>query len=201
MCNIEEISNALNLLLSCGSRKENITVLHCNTDYPTRMEDVNLSAMLTIKDILDVNVGYSDHTLGLTIPIAAVAMGAKVLEKHFTLDKNMEGPDHRASLDPTELKDMVVAIRDIERAIGDKEKRASPSETKNISIVRRSIVAAKEIKKGETFTVDNLTTKRPGTGLNPMLWYRILGTIAHKDFPEDSLIEVENEGLPSGRYL
>jgi N,N'-diacetyllegionaminate synthase len=167
-----------------------LTVLHCNTEYPTPFEDVNLLAMLTLKDTFKINVGYSDHTQGIEVPVAAVALGAKVIEKHFTLDRNMPGPDHRASLEPHELKSMVLAIRNIERAMGDGIKKPSPSEFKNREIARKSIVAAKEIKKGEPFSEDNLTAKRPGTGISPMEWDRIMGRAAIRDFKKDELIEV-----------
>ena len=152
------------------------------------MEDVNLKAMLTIRDEWGVNVGYSDHTLGIEIPIAAAAMGATVIEKHFTLDRTLPGPDHRASLEPDELKAMVDAIRNIERAIGNGVKQPSPSETKNIHIARKSIVAKKPIKKGERFSEKNLTVKRPGTGISPMEWDKLIGKTANKDYQPDDLI-------------
>lgn len=188
MSNIEEIEKALEVLINAGAKKEHITVLHCNTDYPTPMQDVNLSAMNTIKEKFDVQVGYSDHTLGIEIPIAAVAMGATVIEKHFTLDKTMEGPDHKASLEPGELKAMVDGIRNIEIALGDGIKKASASESKNIEIARKSIVASKKINSGDVFTEDNITVKRPGNGMSPMLWDSIIGTKANKDYEEDDLI-------------
>lgn len=188
MSNLEEIEKALEVLISAGANKEQITVLHCNTDYPTPMQDVNLRAMNAIKEEFNVKVGYSDHTLGIEIPIAAVAMGATVIEKHFTLDKAMEGPDHKASLEPEELKAMVDGIRNIEVALGDGIKKASASESKNIEIARKSIVANKKINKGDIFTEDNITIKRPGSGMSPMLWDSIIGTKANKDYEEDDLI-------------
>ena len=190
MMNLGEIETALNILIGSGTKREQITVLHCNTDYPTPMRDVNLNAMITIRDAFKVNVGYSDHTLGIEIPIAAVALGAKIIEKHFTLDKSMVGPDHTASLAPLELKSMVTAIRNLEEAMGSGIKRASPSESKNMPIARRSIVAAKDIKKGETFTEENITVKRPGTGISPMKWDDTIGKVASKNFDRDSLIEL-----------
>jgi N,N'-diacetyllegionaminate synthase len=190
MADLGEIEDALDILISCGTKKENITVLHCNTEYPTPYEDVNLLAMLTIKEAFKVKVGYSDHTLGIEIPIAAVALGASVIEKHFTLDKNMEGPDHKASLEPHELKAMIDAIVNIEKALGNGMKKPSKSELKNKDIVRKSIVAKREIKKGEIFTEDNITVKRPGTGISPMRWYEVLGKVAPKDYKEDELIKI-----------
>ena len=189
MADLGEIEDALDILISVGTPLENITVLHCNTEYPTPFEDVNLLAMLTIKNAFDVNVGYSDHTLGIEIPVAAVALGATVIEKHFTLDKNMKGPDHKASLEPDELKVMVQAIRNIEKALGDGIKRPSPSEVKNKLVARKSLVAAQSIKLGELFSADNITVKRPGTGINPMEWDDIIGKTAKRSFKEDELIE------------
>jgi N-acetylneuraminate synthase len=188
MGNMSEIEDAIRVLTKYGTPKENITILHANTQYPTPWEDVNLKAMQTIKQKFDVAVGYSDHTLGIEVPIAAVAMGAKVIEKHFTLDKTMDGPDHKASLDPVELKAMVDSIRNIELAMGNGIKEASKSEKPNIEIVRKSIVANSSIKKGEIFTSNNLTTKRPGNGLSPMEWFSIIGTEATKDYNTDDLI-------------
>jgi N,N'-diacetyllegionaminate synthase len=190
MADLGEIEDALDILISCGTKKENITVLHCNTEYPTPYEDVNLLAMLTIKEAFKVKVGYSDHTLGIEIPIAAVALGASVIEKHFTLDKNMEGPDHKASLEPHELKAMIDAIRNIEKALGNGIKKPSKSELKNKDIARKSIVAKREIKKGEIFTEDNITVKRPGNGISPMRWYEVLGKVAPRDYKEDEIIEI-----------
>ncbi|EEP61156.1 N-acetylneuraminate synthase [Sulfurihydrogenibium yellowstonense] len=190
MADLGEIEDALDILTSCGTKKEDITILHCNTEYPTPYEDVNLLAMLTIKEALKVKVGYSDHTLGIEVPIAAVALGASVIEKHFTLDKNMEGPDHKASLEPHELKAMIDAIRNIEKSLGNGIKKPSKSELKNKDIARKSIVAKREIKKGEIFTEDNITVKRPGNGISPMRWYEVLGKVALKDYKEDELIEL-----------
>ena len=188
MSDLDEIDAALNVLHSNGAGK--ITLLHCNTQYPTPMEDVNLNAMLTLKDRYKCDVGYSDHTLGIEVPIAAVALGATVIEKHFTLDRNMEGPDHKASLEPNEFKSMVSAIRNIEKALGTGNKVASPSETENKDIARKSIVASRMIKKGEVFSKDNITTKRPGSGISPMKWYNVIGAVAKRDFQEDELIEL-----------
>ena len=188
MSTLDEVHNALNILIESGAEKEKITILHCNTEYPTPMKDVNLKAMLTIKDELGVNIGYSDHTLGIEVPIAAVAMGATVIEKHFTLDRTMLGPDHTASLEPEELKAMVTAIRNIEKAIGDAVKKPSKSEVKNIEIVRKSIVAKMSIKKGELFTEENLTVKRPGTGISPMDWENVVGSLANRAYEMDDLI-------------
>ena len=191
MANMEEIKAALELLTKNGVAKENITILHCNTEYPTPMEDVNLKAMNSIGDLLGVKIGYSDHTQGIEVPIAAVALGATVIEKHFTLDRNLPGPDHIASLEPDELKAMIQAIRNIEKAVsGSGIKAPSPSEQKNIAVARKSIVAARPIRKGELFTAKNLTVKRPGNGISPMLWDEILGKKAKKDFEPDELIEL-----------
>ena len=188
MADIGEIEDALDVLITAGTPKENITILHANTMYPTPMEDVNLRAIQTIACTFGCDVGYSDHTLGIEVPIAAVAMGAKVIEKHFTLDKTMEGPDHKASLEPDELKAMVQAIRNIEKALGSGIKKPSPSERPNIEVARKSIVAARPIKKGELFTEENLTIKRPGNGISPMRWDEIIGTEAQKDYKVDELI-------------
>lgn len=186
MATLEEVEACLAVLRTNGA--SDITVLHCNTEYPTPVIDVNLRAMDTLREKLGVRVGYSDHTLGIEMPIAAVAMGAVVIEKHITLDKNMEGPDHRASLEPQELKQMVQAIRNVECAMGTGLKVPSASELKNKEVARKSIVAATVIKKGELLTEENLTVKRPGTGLSPMLWDEVIGTYATKDFEEDELI-------------
>ena len=188
MANISDIEKALDVLIAEGTLKENITVLHANTMYPTPMKDVNLKAMNTIGKTFDISFGYSDHTLGIEVDIAAVALGATVIEKHFTLDKNMEGPDHKASLEPDELKMMVKGIRNIELALGNGIKKPSPSETPNIEVARKSIVANKNIKKGDLLTVDNITTKRPATGISPMRWDEIVGTIATKSYTKDELI-------------
>ena len=190
MCELNDIRAALNVLLKYGINREQITILHCNTEYPTPYEDVNLLAMQTIKEQFHVDVGYSDHTKGIEVPIAAVALGASIIEKHFTLDREMEGPDHKASLEPDELKAMVSSIRHIEKALGSKKKSISNSERKNIAIARKSIVAACAIKKGEILTEQNLTVKRPGTGLSPMLWDEVIGTMAIKDFAEEELLEL-----------
>ncbi|MBU1883808.1 N-acetylneuraminate synthase [bacterium] len=188
MSDIKEIKDALDILVDAGTCKENITVLHANTEYPTPMKDVNLKAMLTIGNTFDTAYGYSDHTLGIEVDIAAVAMGASCIEKHFTLDKTMEGPDHKASLEPDELKDMVKAIRNIELALGNGVKKSSKSESKNKPIARKSIVAGKAIKKGDILTEENLAVKRPGNGISPMRWDEIIGTIASKDYEEDELL-------------
>lgn len=191
MSTIEEIKDALNVFLTAGIDKQNITILHCNTEYPTPMQDVNLKAMLHLKDEFGCEVGYSDHTLGIEVPIAAVALGASVIEKHFTLDKAMEGPDHKASLEPDELKAMVTAIRNIEKAInGNGKKEVSPSEIKNLEITRKSIVAAVTIKKGDIFSEENLSVKRPGNGISPMQWDHVIGKAANKDFKTDELISI-----------
>jgi len=188
MADIGEIEDALDILIDSGTLKENITVLHANTMYPTPMEDVNLKAMVTIGNTFDITYGYSDHTLGIEVDIAAVAMGASCIEKHFTLDKNMEGPDHKASLEPDELKNMVKAIRNIELAMGLKVKKPSVSETPNIAIARKSIVASCSIKQGEIFSENNLAIKRPSGGISPMRWDEVIGTQASKDYSEDELI-------------
>jgi N,N'-diacetyllegionaminate synthase len=190
MSEMKEIEAALNVLEETGASRKCITVLHCNTEYPTPMIDVNLRAMLTIRDAFDVQVGYSDHTLGVEVAIAAVALGATVIEKHITLDRNLPGPDHKASLEPDELKEMVIAIRNIEKAMGSGNKFPSPSESKNLSIARKSLVAAKAIFEGEIFNDTNLTVKRPGTGLSPMRWDEVLGCKAPRDFEVDELIEL-----------
>ena len=188
MADLGEIEDALDILTASGTDKEKITVLHATTEYPCPLEEVNLTAMLTIKNAFGVKVGYSDHTKGIEVPIAAVALGAKVIEKHFTLDCNMEGPDHKASLEPDELKAMVASIRNIEKALGDGIKKASPSELKNMSVARKSIVAAEDIAKGDKFTEKNITVKRPGTGISSMRWDEIIGKTAEKDYVEDEII-------------
>lgn len=187
MSTLEEVEKAVEVLKQYGS--EDIILLHCTTEYPTPIDSVNLNAMITLKNKFGCPVGYSDHTKGFEVGIAAVAMGASVIEKHFTLDKTMPGPDHKASLEPNELKRFISAIRNIERAKGSGEKRPSENEIKNRSIVRKSIVASKAIKKGDVLTEDNLTTKRPGSGISPMNWRKILGTIADRDYEEDELIK------------
>ena len=188
MSTLQEVYDALAILVDAGTKKENITVLHANTMYPTPMEDVNLNAMLTIQKEFDISVGYSDHTLGIEVDIAAVAMGASIIEKHFTLNKAMEGPDHKASLEPEELKAMVSAIRNIEKALGSNEKILSPSEEVNLNIARKSIVASCPIRKGELLSEKNISTKRPGTGISPMKWDEIIGTIATKSYQMDESI-------------
>ena len=188
MSTLKEIKEALGILIKAGTKKKNITVLHANTMYPTPMEDVNLNAMLTIHKELDIAVGYSDHTLGIEVDIAAVAMGASIIEKHFTLDKTLKGPDHKSSLEPKELKAMVNAIRNIEIALGSNIKKPSPSELVNIYPVRKSIVANQNIKKGELLTEINISIKRPGDGISPMKWDETLGTIATKNYNKDELI-------------
>jgi len=188
MATMDEVGAALRVLEDAGTAKEKITVLHANTMYPTPMEDVNLRAMPNIGKSFGVAYGYSDHTLGIEVDIAAVAMGASVIEKHFTLDKTMQGPDHKASLEPDELQAMVRGIRNIELALGSEVKKPSASEMPNMEVVRKSIVAARPIKKGETFSEENLTVKRPAGGINPMRWDEIIGTVAQKDYEEDALI-------------
>lgn len=190
MSDIEDIAAAIEVLEKGGLKREDITLLHCNTQYPTPYEDVNLQAMNTMKHVFGTRIGYSDHTLGIEIPIAAVAMGAKVIEKHFTLDKGMKGPDHKASLTPAELKAMIDAIRNVEVAIGSTRKESSPSETPNKIVARKSIVAARDIAEGETLTEENITVKRPGNGISPMQWDSVIGTKAKRNFKYDELIEI-----------
>lgn len=188
MCTMEEIEASLKVLESYGSGR--ITLLHCTTEYPAQFGHVNLKAMSAIHDKFLKPVGYSDHTEGIEIPVAAVAMGAVVIEKHFTLDKGMEGPDHKASLEPDGLKEMVCAIHNVEEAMGDGVKRPSPEEIKNRTAARKSIVAKRDIHKGEVLTEENITTKRPGNGITPMEWFNVLGTHAARDFKEDELVEL-----------
>ncbi len=188
MSNMQEIQQALGVLIDSGTKGENITVLHANTMYPTPMKDVNLKAMLTIAQECQLNYGYSDHTLGIEVDIAAVALGASVIEKHFTLDKKMQGPDHKASLEPNELKAMVCAIRNIEIALGSTKKQATQSELPNRLIARKSIVASKSISVGQKFSESNLTTKRPANGKSPMLWGQVIGTLANKNYKKDDVI-------------
>lgn len=190
MADMDEILAALDVLVSHGTDKNNISVLHCNTEYPTPFEDVNLKAISTMRETLGLPVGYSDHTRGIEVPIAAVALGATIIEKHFTLDRALPGPDHKASLEPHELKAMVKAIRNIEQALGGGQKRPSPSELKNIAVVRKSIVASRSIRKGEIFSQDNITTKRPGNGISPMLWDTIIGARSNSDYCLDDIIEL-----------
>ena len=187
MSTLEDVAAALDVLKKNGSGE--VTLLHCTTEYPAPFSDVNLKAMNTLREQFHCKVGYSDHTLGIEIPIAAVAMGATVIEKHFTLDRNMKGPDHKASLEPNELSAMVKAIRNIELALGTEVKKPSASE-KNMTIARKSIIAARNIKAGEILTEENLTTKRPGNGISPMKWFDVIGTKATKDFAEDELIKL-----------
>ena len=189
MSTMSEIDDAIKVMISSGTKKESITVLHCNTEYPTPIEDVNLKAMISIKNEFEVNVGYSDHTLGIEVPVAAVALGASIIEKHFTLDQNLQGPDHRASMNPDQLCKMVQAIRKVEKALGDGEKKPSLSECQNMTAARKSIVAACAIHKGEVFNKHNITIKRPGSGISPMEWYSIIGKIASRDYSQDELIE------------
>lgn len=190
MASLGEVEAAIQVIEAAGTLRHFITLLHCTTEYPTPMEDVNLRAMIAMKQTFGVEVGYSDHTPGIEVAIAAAAMGAAVIEKHFTLDKNLPGPDHKASLEPHELKAMVQAIRNIEFALGDGTKRPSPSELKNRPIARKSIVASRNIKAGELFSEDNLAAKRPGTGISPMCWDQIIGKIARRNFAVDDLIEL-----------
>ncbi len=190
MSNLGEIEKAIGVLEGNGLGREKIILLHCNTEYPTPYEDVNLKAMQTLSRSFSTRVGYSDHTLGIEIPIAAVAMGASVIEKHFTLDRDLGGPDHKASLEPRELKAMIESIRHVERALGSGLKQVSYSERKNVDIARKSIVAYRSIRAGEVFTEDNITVKRPGNGISPMYWDEILGRRAQRDFLEDELIEI-----------
>lgn len=188
MSTMDEVGAAYRLLQENGAGK--ITLLHCTTEYPAPFADVNLLAMQTLRETFGCAVGYSDHTRGIEISLAAVAMGAGIIEKHFTLDRNMEGPDHKASLEPEELKTLVTSIRNIETALGDGKKRPMQSELGNMAVARKSIIAARDIKKGELLDAGNLTTKRPGSGISPMKWYEVLGTAAIRDFQKDELIEV-----------
>lgn len=188
MSTLEEVDDAISVLKENGSGS--ITLLHCTTNYPTPMEDVNLNSMITMRNHCGCSVGYSDHTKGIEVAVAAVALGAEIIEKHFTLDRNMEGPDHKASLEPDELKRMIISIRNIEKAMGDGRKAPSQSEMANIDIVRKSIIANKDIKAGEILSENNITTKRPGTGISPMRWKEVIGTTAIRDFAKDQLIEI-----------
>ena len=190
MCEMDEIDAAIGVLEAGGMSREDIILLHCNTQYPTPFADVNLRAMREMADRFGVRVGYSDHTVGIEVPIAAVAMGAVVIEKHFTLDRNLPGPDHKASLEPSELARMVEAIRNIEDALGDGHKHVTVSEEPNKEVARKSIVAATDIKKGDLLTEQNITVKRPGNGISPMLWDSVIGTRAVDDFPRDTLIRL-----------
>lgn len=188
MCTLNEVEWAVSILQKHGV--SDITLLHCTTEYPTPFDEVNLNAMVTLRNKFLLPIGYSDHTLGIEIPIAAAALGACIIEKHFTLDRKMEGPDHKASLEPTEFKEMVKAIRNISAALGTGNKEPTPSELKNISVVRKSIVAKCRIAKGEVFTPDNITVKRPGNGISPMEWFNVLRKKAKRNFEEDELIEI-----------
>lgn len=190
MAEMAEIEAAMEILVGGGIRREDIALLHCNTQYPTPMRDVNLRAMQSFRMLNPGAVGYSDHTVGIEVPVAAVALGAQIIEKHFTLDKSLPGPDHRASLDPEELTAMVKAIRNIEQALGSAAKGVSDSERPNIAVARKSIVAARDINAGETLSEENLTVKRPGNGLSPMLWDAVIGTRATRDFVADELISL-----------
>lgn len=188
MCDMDEVEAAVRVLKDNGTKK--LTILHCTTQYPTPYEAVNLNAMISLRDRFNCDVGYSDHTKGIVIPIAAVAMGATVIEKHFTLSREMDGPDHKASLEPDEMKKMIEGIREVEISLGDGIKVPASTEIENRVVARKSIVASRDIKKGEIFTIENITTKRPGNGISPMLWYDVLGSISKKDYLEDDLIEL-----------
>lgn len=191
MSDLTEVASALHILQTAGPRNK-ITLLHCNTEYPTPMEDVNLRSIATLAQTFGLPVGYSDHTLGIEAAIAAVALGATVIEKHFTLDRTMQGPDHKASLEPDELQNMIRAIRNVSIALGDGQKRPTSSEMHNITVARKSIVASKNISKGELFTADNLTTKRPALGISPMFWDEVIGTAADRDYKQDDFIITDN---------
>jgi N,N'-diacetyllegionaminate synthase len=190
MATMAEIEAAIELLEQAGTRREDITILHCTTQYPTPIEEVNLCAMRTIRDAFEVQVGYSDHTLGIEVPIAAVALGARVIEKHITLDRGLPGPDHKASIEPDEIHMMVSSIRNIEQALGDGKKKPTVSELENMSSVRKSIVSSCAIKRGEVFTEGNICVKRPGVGISPIRWNEVVGSTASRDFQEDELIEL-----------
>lgn len=190
MSTLADVENALQILYDGGYYRNDITILHCTTQYPTNYKDVNLKAMLTLREAFGVNVGYSDHTKGIEVPLAATSLGASVIEKHFTLDKSLPGPDHVASLDPDELKQMVAGIRHVAMSLGSAIKRVTSAERENITVARKSIVAAKDIKKGDIFTEDNLTVKRPGSGISPMRWDEVIGRSASRHFNTDDLIEI-----------
>ena len=190
MSTLKEIEFAINTLIKSGSKKNNITLMHCNTAYPTPLIDANVKAIITLKKNFDVNVGYSDHTLGIEASLAAVSLGATIIEKHFTVNKSLRGPDHKASLNFNELKQLVISIRKIEKSLGDGKKIVSKSELKNIDIARRSIVALKKIKKGTIFSDNNITTKRPGNGLSPIYWDKVIGKKSKFDFEKDDLIKI-----------
>ena len=187
MATMDEIKDAYRVLSKHGA---NVTVLHCTTEYPAPFETVNLNAMKTLGEQLEIKYGYSDHTKGIEVPIAAVALGATIIEKHFTLDKTMEGPDHKASIEPDELMRMVSSIRNVEISLGQSDKIVNKCEMKNRMVARKSIVANRDIKKGELFSEDNLTTKRPGTGISPMRWFEVIGKPANRDYRRDELIEL-----------
>jgi len=191
MCVMEEIREAIDVLVTAGTDRKNITVLHCTTDYPTKMQDVNLNAMLSIREQLGVNIGYSDHTLGIEVPVAAAALGAQVIEKHFTLDRTLPGPDHKASLEPAELKSMVTAIRNIEAALGSAEKQPTATELENRIVARKSIHIAKELPQGHVITEADLAMKRPGTGISPMLLENVLGKRTRSALSEGQLLKWE----------
>lgn len=188
MADLKEVAAALKVLIGSGTKKKDITALHCTTEYPAPYADVNLWTMRTMRERFKIDIGYSDHTRGIEVAVAAVALGASIIEKHLTLDKKMQGPDHHASIEPDEFCALVRAVRNIERAMGSSIKRASPSELKNRFVIRKSIVASSSIKKGELLSEDNITTKRPGTGLDPMAWDRVIGSAARKDFRKEDLI-------------
>lgn len=190
MCELSEIGAAISVLRQYGTPEREITLLHCNTEYPTPFEDVNLRAMETMRREFGLPVGYSDHTPGIAVPLAAAALGATIIEKHFTLDKSMPGPDHQASLEPDELAAMVIGVRAVERAMGSGEKHCTPSEARNKNIARKSLVAARAIRAGEPFTEENITAKRPGGGISPMRYFAVLGKMAPRDFAEDEEITV-----------
>ena len=190
MATLGEIEAAIDALEQAGTSRTNMTVMHCTTEYPAPMDEVNLRAMQSIHAAFGVAVGYSDHTSGIEVAIAAVAMGASVIEKHFTLDRNLPGPDHKASLEQAELKAMVTAIRNIEVALGDGIKRLTPSEARNRPVARKSLVASQVIQTGEIFSAENITAKRPGTGISPMLWDQVMGRTARREFAADELIEL-----------
>ena len=190
MSNLKEITDAINILTRSGTKKNNISILHCNTDYPTKTEDVNLRAISLLNKKYKTKIGYSDHTLGYNVAIAAVACGSVIIEKHFTLNNNLEGPDHTTSLNPKKFRKMVIAIREIEKALGEKEKIVTQSEKKNKCIVRKSIVALKEINPGEKFNEKNITTKRPGYGISPMKWRKVIGKISRYKYKKDDFIKI-----------
>lgn len=190
MATLGEVESAISVIEKAGTLRNLITILHCTTEYPAPLEEVNLRAMVSMRHAFGLNVGYSDHTRGIEIPLAAVALGATVIEKHFTLDRSLPGPDHMASLEPDELVLMINGIRNVERALGDGIKRPSASELKNKLIARKSIVARREIKVGEFFSEKNITTKRPGTGISPMRWHEVIGAVARRDFKSDELIDL-----------